>query len=237
MPSLFSQELHPVNIPDHCTEMVAFIITACHKLRFSSLFWQGLMRALGTPLSVMRNPRSSLCDLIWCHATQEKLSVARCTSCFGCLGFPYDFNPGLPNTLQSMGKYFPTKRLKSRGNHDIPLCHTLVYSFWYCWLSLQGSCVSSLVILSTDSLLLWLCQWEQIYHVLREFLLSVLHCFLETWTKLTKLLFVHRVHPCPWLSDTEEGSEIYSLPEVTEHGTVQNWSRSPINGATCLCSS
>lgn len=59
----------------------------------------------------------------------------------------------------------------------------------------------------------------------------------DMWTKLTKLRFVHSVHPCPCLSDSEEGREIYSLPEMTEDGTVQNWSRPPINCALCSCSS
>lgn len=154
MPSLFSQELHPVNIPNHCMEVVAFIITACRKLWFDSLLSEGLIRALGTPLSVVRSPSSSLCDLIWCHTRQEKLSVAHCTPCSISLGFP--FNPALPNISQSMGKYFPSKRLRSRGNHGIPLCHMLVNSFCYCWLSLRASCVSSSVVLSTNCLPLWL---------------------------------------------------------------------------------
>lgn len=132
MPSLFSQELHPLNIPNHCIGMVAFIIAACHKIWFNSLFWEGLIRALGTPLSMVRNPSSSLCDLIWCQHQKGKLSVAHCTPCAVSLGSPYNFNWGLPNILQSMGKYFPSKISRSRGNHDIPLRHALINSSWYC---------------------------------------------------------------------------------------------------------
>lgn len=65
MPSLFRQKLHPANISNHSTEMVAFLLTAWHRAGSRSLFREGLIPALGAPLSMVRNP-CSVWDLLWC---------------------------------------------------------------------------------------------------------------------------------------------------------------------------
>lgn len=109
---------HPVNISNHSTEMVAFIITACHRLCFSSLSREGLIPALRTPLAMVTDPSSSVWDLIWCPTTQDKLSVAPCTPCSISLEFLYSFNPALPNILLIMGKYFLLKWSRGKSGYS-----------------------------------------------------------------------------------------------------------------------
>lgn len=236
-PSLFSQELHPLNIPNHWIEMVAFIIAACHKISFNSLFWEGLICALGTPLPMVRNPSNSLCDLIWCqHRGSSVLPTAL-----------HALSPlGLPTTptevcLILCKVWGSISQQKDQGQGES----------WYSSPSCPGKFILVLLIVTAGKLCVLLsCSLYRLSTIMTLPVRTDTSCFKgissvnivalfsgDMWTKLTKLLFVHRVHPCPWLSDSEERSEIYSLPEMREHGTAQNWSCSPMNSAVCLCSS
>lgn len=108
--------------------MVAFILTACHRLWFSGLFREGLTAALGTPSATVRHP-CRVWGLIWCPTTQDKISVAPLTPCSISLELLYSSNPALPNIWQSRRKYFLLKW--SRENQYIPLCLSLINLFWY----------------------------------------------------------------------------------------------------------
>lgn len=163
--------------------------------------WEHCYQWWGIPAGV------SVSNLVPC--SQEKLSVTHCTPCSISLGFPYTFSPGLPDTWRSTGSI----SYQEDGGQGEITYFSLLHSGKFILTPLivtAGKLCVILFVLSGDSLPLWDCQWEQIYHFVKEFwLLLLMHRFLETWTKPTKLAFVHREHPRPQLGDSQEGSAIY----------------------------